>query len=62
MTLLGHKTVEIDRKLYEYSGELDADGKACGKGLATMTGSDCGVVFEGTWLNDRLHGIGKHMK
>ncbi len=37
-----------------YKGELDEQGRACGRGRATY-----GHTYEGTFLDDARHGIGK---
>ena len=42
---------------FEYKGEM-YNGKACGKGVATMLG-DSGCKYDCTWYNDKLHGLCK---
>ena len=47
-----------DSREYSYSGELDSDGKACGYGIAV---SDDTETLSGTFLNNKIHGIGKFL-
>ena len=42
---------------YDYEGEIDKKGKACGFGEAARTDKD--KVYAGTFLNDMKHGLGK---
>ena len=49
---LGKKTID-DR--WEYTGELDDNGLACGHGVATQGNKQ----YKGTWFMDKRHGIGK---
>ena len=45
---------------FTYTGELDHQGKACGKG--TLTNQKYGTyTFEGTFLDDKMEGIGKQI-
>ena len=39
-----------------YSGEVDLNGKACGRGVATLL-DDPNIHYKGTFLNDQIHGI-----
>ena len=40
----------------DYDGEINEDGKICGRGLAT-TGS--GTIFSGFWFDGIEHGVCK---
>ena len=42
---------------FEYKGELDMEGKACGHGVAVHS-KDPTIRYVGTWLDDEYHGIG----
>lgn len=42
---------------FRYSGEIDAEGRACGYGVAVFQ-DDPNVKYKGTWLDDKYHGIG----
>jgi len=39
---------------YDYEGEIDEDGKACGVGIAKREGS---ASYKGTFYNNVIHGI-----
>ena len=55
---LGTKEILIPNQgTFIYNGELDDKGKACGKGSAVN--QKLGIRLEGTWLNDKAHGISK---
>ena len=43
---------------YQYVGELDPQGKACGYGIATRV-DDATWRYEGTFLDDKLEGLCK---
>ena len=45
----GQKDIIIYNTIYEFNGELDIEGKACGLGLAT---ADYGSKYEGIFYND----------
>ena len=52
----GSKTIQDHNGVeYEYEGELDKQGQACGQGIARC--SD-GHSYTGTFLSDKMHGIG----
>ena len=55
----GKKTIIVGMAL-EYEGELDANGNACGHGVAKRT-EPTPIEIEGTWLNDMKHGISKFL-
>ena len=38
---------------YDYEGEVDENGKACGIGVARREGE----IIEGTFLDNDMHGI-----
>ena len=40
----------------EYNGEVDKQNNACGHGVAKTPD---GIHFEGTWLSNQFHGIGR---
>ena len=44
---------------YEYKGELDLEGKACGHGIAVDAIDDDDVTTEGTFFANKFHGFGK---
>ena len=56
---LGQRKVFIgsDDK-YEYTGELDKDGNACGFGIAVGE-IDKDARYESTWFQNKRHGIGE---
>ena len=41
---------------YEYTGEVDQDGKLCGSGFYVPVGAPH-IKYEGTFYNDVEHGI-----
>ena len=43
--------------IWEYKGELQADGKPCGWGIAIH--KYLLVEYEGTWLDGQRHGLGQ---
>ena len=47
--------------LWNYIGQLDKEGNATGFGKAFHEEILLGKSYEGTWLNDKLHGIGKYV-
>ena len=49
-TIRDHNDVE-----YEYEGEFDKEGYACGQGIAKCQD---GHSYTGTFLKDKMHGIG----
>ena len=57
--VLGQRKVFIgsDEK-YEYTGELDKDGNACGFGIAVGE-IDKDARYESTWFQNKRHGIGE---
>ena len=55
----GRKTITINRKTWEYNGELDSENHACGQGVATCVYGQIGHIYEGTFVNDTFEGIGK---
>ena len=52
----GQKKVKIGKDEADYNGELADNGACCGAGIAIL---ENGNKYEGTWLNDQLHGICK---
>ena len=52
----GEKKIKIGNIEYDYKGEIDEFGNACGKGIATRVN-----IFTtrctGTWYNNKPHGI-----
>ena len=50
---IGKKTID---ERWEYTGELDDNGLACGHGVATHGNKQ----YKGTWFADKRHGIGKN--
>ena len=49
------KTIKIDGEPYQYTGEVDRQGKACGVGYAKKNGSN--ASYRGTFFNDLPEGI-----
>ena len=45
-------------KKWYFQGEVDKDGLAMGWGIA-ISESDYDIQHEGTFLDDKFHGIGK---
>ena len=45
------KRIEITIKEYDYTGEVDQNGKACGQGVAVFV-NDKDMRYEGTFLDD----------
>ena len=43
---------------YDYRGELDREGRACGYGIAVRT-NDSTWRYEGTFLDDKIEGLCK---
>lgn len=61
----GNKKVTVKEALWpgdetewDYKGELDAEGKACGRGYAAKAGG--WYRYSGEWLDDRIMGIGEY--
>ena len=44
----------------EYTGELDSEGQACGIGTAVRL-DDPTEKWEGTFMNDKPHGLGSYL-
>ena len=44
--------------MYDYIGQLNSYGKACGLGVAVNVNNN-NERFEGTWLGDKRHGVGR---
>ena len=42
---------------YDYEGEIDEDGKACGVGIARLDGRPS---YKGTFYNNVIHGISEY--
>ena len=66
MIFIGTKTILIDGKEWEYTGEIDVKGKACGIGKAIRQesgqfGNMQLCSFIGTFYNDLVHGLGKYI-
>ena len=53
---LGKKEIEAMEDTWDYEGEIDEDGLACGFGVAD-TGD--GWTYVGTFFNDKFEGIGE---
>ena len=52
---------KIKKRRYNYTGEMDLQGRACGFGEAR----DCefpDLVYHGTFLNDEKHGLGEYIQ
>ena len=49
--MIGEESAEVN-----YTGELDDKGRAHGRGKA-ITVDDLNIIFEGTFMNNRLHGF-----
>ena len=47
-----------DGNYWEYEGEVDEEGLACGNGTS-KGGYDGEETYVGTWLQDQRDGIGK---
>ena len=45
--------------MYDYAGEMDCDGNACGFGVAVHS-QHSDQWFNGTWLRDDIHGISQY--
>ena len=54
----GKKTIKIGCSLWDYAGDLDQNELANGNGVA-ISQEKPEYKFEGTFLDDQLHGIGK---
>ena len=53
--MTGQKKLMINNQLWEYTGEIDLDGRACGFGSAS-----CGEqIIEATFFDDLLEGVCK---
>ena len=56
--------ITIESKCYfgegqwEYEGEVDEEGTACGEGIAIKTGAEK-LVYKGMFLGNLPHGIGE---
>ena len=48
---------QMGSQTYDYEGEIDEDGKACGVGIARREGS---ASYKGTFCNNMIHGIGEY--
>ena len=46
------KWKDVDNKKYEYTGEVDQDGKLCGYGTAFQIDQADSTEIKGTWFND----------
>ena len=62
LSFSGTKKIIVDGKKWSYTGELNSNGLAYGKGVAT---GNCkfGVAskYVGSFLNDQFEGIGKYI-
>ena len=45
-----------------YTGPVNEEGKAHGKGTAKFQGDFAGHVYEGDWVDDKMHGTGTKTK
>ena len=54
--LMGQNTMPFAADAYEYTGEVDEEGKACGIGELRPQGKDL-IILRGTFFNDKLEGI-----
>ena len=55
----GKKKIEINSLIYQYTGEIDADYKASGRGTAVHEGKFLTYTYKGTFVNDYPEGICK---
>ena len=55
--LLGEKKLLLE-DVYDYTGELDECGHACGFGVAVNTNKNHDWI-NGTWLEDKEHGFSR---
>ena len=54
---------KIDGKTARYKGQMDQSGKAYGYGMAEMVDKNsCTWTWTGTFLQNKLEGVGKEMK
>ena len=55
--LIGERNIKIgDEQNFDYKGELDRDGNACGFGVATFV-YNTSITFTGTFYKHQIHGI-----
>ena len=47
----------VSNMTYDYEGEIDEDGKACGVGIAKLDGV---TPYKGTFFNNVIHGISEY--
>ena len=55
-TFAGYKIIKADGHDWQYIGEIDDTGLACGYGVATNQNENS---YKGTFFNDTFEGIGK---
>ena len=58
MQVLGKCDVILNDEYYDYVGEVDSKGKACGHGVATKC-DDSDFKYIGNFIDDKPEGIGK---
>ena len=56
--VIGKCDVILNDEYYDYVGEVDSKGKACGHGVATKF-DDPDFKYIGTFIDDKPEGIGK---
>ena len=60
--ILGEKTIMNNGFEWNYTGEINEDGMACGFGeIVNLKGWDT-CRFKGIFVNDRGHGFGKKFR
>ena len=59
--MIGSKIIEYSGQTFDYEGEIDTKGKACGFGKVANQKNDVRLkyTYEGTFIDDRGHGMGK---
>ena len=62
--MIGNKIIEYVGQTFDYEGELDAKGNACGYGkVANQQDIErLKYTYEGTFIDDRGHGMGEFSK
>ena len=50
--------IDEDGEVYEYHGELDEQGNACGYGTSAIEDQDQEEMYRGTFWNDLSEGLG----
>ena len=55
---MGRKKIKAMNEEWEYEGEIDESGKACGIGKASYRSNS--HIWKGSFLNDTFEGIGTY--